>query len=48
MRQHRHQKKRKTENKNTGSGEPWGNIKLSSILGPLVPEGGEEKGKAEK
>lgn len=48
MRQHRHQKKRKTENKHTGFGEPWGNIKLSSILGTLVPEGGEEKGKAEK
>ena len=49
MRQHRDQKKKKkTENKHTEFGEPWGNIKLSSILGILVPEGGEEKGKTEK
>ena len=33
--------KKKTENKHTEFGEPWGNIKLSSILGILVPEGGE-------
>ena len=39
MRQQRDQKK--TENKHTEFGELWGNIKLSSILGILVPEGGE-------